>query len=576
MKYINILFTLFCLFGQGITFAQKAPELKGLFRSPLDIQLYLSGNFGELRSNHFHTGIDIKTEGVVGKAVYAVDDGYVSRIKISLFGYGKVIYITHPNGFTTVYAHLSKGNEIIEAYLKQKQYQKESYEIELFPAKADLPVKKGELIARSGNSGSSGGPHLHFEIRETATEKPMNPLLFGFAITDNISPIIRGVKLYPLSNNAVIIPVKNPKGFLVSGAYGKYHLATGQEISVYGDVGFAIDTYDLLNGYPNKCGIYQISLSIDSQLVFEQDFEKLNFSTLRYINTYTDYPLFKKYRSYYHKQFIGENNRLRIYPVKQNNGVFSFADGKKHKIKYTVIDSYGNKSELSFQVNSLLERPEVPQKEKTKPLAFFTVDGPDFFMDGNLTIDVPPLALYENMSFNYKELPGVKNGIGKVYQIGNEWIPLQKNISITFNNPSIPENLENKALVVMVDDNNRFSNMGGKMKNGKMVLKTRNFGKFTLALDTIVPRIKPVNIFQNKDMSTYNTFSVKISDDLSGVDSYRGTIDGKWILMEYEPKQNKLTYRFDKERVKPGKHQFYLEVIDGKGNKNTFKADFIR
>ena len=570
-----ILFILFATLN--VPFSRAQNEKTIIFRSPLDIPLYLSGNFSELRGNHFHSGIDIKTQSVEGKAVYAVEDGYIARIKISTSGYGKAIYIRHPNGYTSVYGHLQKGSPEIEKYIQSHQYKKESYAVELFPGKDELLVRKGDLIARSGNTGGSNGPHLHFEIRETKSEEPVNPLLFDFKITDNIRPILKGIRIYPLSENSYVSPYPgNASGFMVSGNYGKYRMTEGQNIKVYGEIGFAVHTYDLLNGYPNKCGIYTIQLLVDSVEVFMTEFEKLNFSTMRYINTYADYFLLKKYKMYYHKQYIGKNNKLKIYPVKVNNGIITFNDGKTHHIKYVITDSYNNRSVLDFTINALTSMPENQTKKKIDQKAYFTVEGPNFYMDRNITIDIPPYALYDDMSFDYKILPAAKNTIGPVYLIGNEFVPLQKNMMVTFNNSLIPNGFEEKALIVFIDDDGKLSNVGGKFENGKPVLKIRSFGKYSLAIDTIAPKINPVNIFPNKDLSTYNTFTVKISDNLAGIKTYRGTIDNQWILMEYEPKKSTLTYRFDNEKVKSGMHQFNLKVTDGVGNTTTYSVEFIR
>jgi hypothetical protein len=408
MKLLKTL-TLFVLFIILIASDLRAQNEKIInFRSPLDIPLYLAGNFSELRGNHFHTGIDIKTLSVEGKAVYAIEDGYVARIKISTSGYGKAIYIRHPNGYTSVYGHLQKANPEIEKYIQDRQYKKESYTIELFPGKDELVVKKGDLIARSGNTGGSNGPHLHFEIRETNSEKPVNPLLFDFAITDNIRPIIKGIRIYPLSENSYVSSYPgNANGFMVSGNYGKYRMTEGQNIKIFGEIGFAVHTYDLLNGYPNKCGVYTIQLIVDSAEVFMTEFEKLDFSTMRYINTYSDYFLLKKYKMSYHKQFIGKNNKLKIYPTKVNKGIITFNDGKIHHIKYIITDSYNNRSELEFTVHALISKPENKTEKSLDQKAYFTVDGPNFYMDKNIIIDIPPFALYDNMSFNYKILPPI-------------------------------------------------------------------------------------------------------------------------------------------------------------------------
>ena len=557
----------------------QAQDKKDLgFRSPLDIPLYLAGNFGELRSNHFHTGIDIKTQGVEGKAVYSIEDGYISRIKISTEGYGKAIYITHPNGYTSVYGHLLKGSERVENFIQLRQYEKESFTIEIFPQKNELRVEKGEMIAFSGNTGSSGGPHLHFEIRETATEEAVNPLLFGFAIQDNIQPIIKGIRIYAMDDESFVSSYPaNSLAFPVSGNYGNYHLNDDPQIKVYGRIALAVHTYDLLNGYPNKCGIYKIELRVDSQLVFETEFEKLNFSHLRYINTYTDYPLFKESRKYYHKQFIGENNQLKIYAVKDNKGILEFTDNRTHQIDYTIRDSYGNTSGLSFELKALDQIPMPLSRETNKDaLKLFTVKGANYYSDEDITIDVPMMALYEDMEFTYSKKPAPKNCYGPMYVIGNIDVPLQKNFTLHVNENPVPERYQDKALFVSIDSKGGMTSAGGGIKDGKMTLTSRSFGTYSIAVDTIAPIIKPINISPNKDLSTYNTFSVKISDNLSGIKEYRGEIDGRWILMEYETKKESLTYRFDNDKVAKGKHVFSLRVSDNEGNEKRYEASFIR
>lgn len=547
------------------------------FRSPLDIPLYLSGNFGELRSDHFHTGIDIKTQGTEGKAVYAVDSGYVSRIKISTGGYGKAIYINHPNGYTSVYAHLQKASPEIETYIQKKQYARETFTIELFPSKDELVVSKGELIARSGNTGSSGGPHLHFEIRDTKTEEPLNPLLYGFNITDHIKPIIKGLRFYPLSDSTYISPYSPGKSaFEVSGSNGRYTLAESLPIKVYGTFGLAVNTYDLLNGYPNKCGIYRIELRLDSALIFIQEFNRLNFSTNRYINAYTDYALFKSDRSYFHKQFIGKNNKLKIYPYNYQNGRIEIKDDRKHLLSINVFDSYENATHLEIELEGLKNLPLDMDRPKESGKTRFTVAGPNFFMDPEITIDIPPMALYDAMNFSYSKRAPLPLLNDSIYQIGDEGVALQKPITIRFHRLTQSPELEKKTIFVSIDDRDRIRSLGRSNEPGALVLKTRSFGRFSIAVDTVAPIIKPINISAKKDLSTYNTFSLQITDNLSGIETYRGTIDGEWILMEYEPKQDRLTYRFDNERVNPGPHTFRLEVSDAVNNKRFYEVDFTR
>ena len=250
----------FLLFVIGFsTYAQDSIPKK-YFRSPLGIPLFLAGNFGELRSNHFHSGLDMKTQGKEGFRIYAAADGYVSRVKISPWGYGKTIYIDHPNGYTTVYAHLKGYSGVIASEIKKYQYQKESWEIDWYPSDTLMKVKKGDVIAISGNTGGSGGPHLHFEIRETESEHPVNPLLFGFDIKDNIKPIIRSITLTPLNDTSYVNNKNIMQRFLITGADGTYRLKYSTPINAYGEIGIGIETIDKLNGYGNRNGIYTLSL----------------------------------------------------------------------------------------------------------------------------------------------------------------------------------------------------------------------------------------------------------------------------------------------------------------------------
>ncbi|RMG76485.1 MAG: M23 family metallopeptidase, partial [Bacteroidetes bacterium] len=320
------------------------------FRSPLDIPLLLAGNYGEIRSNHYHAGIDIKTEGVEGKNVYAAADGYVSRIKISEGGYGKALYITHPNGYTTVYAHLKRFNDTIEQYVRKQQYLKESYEIELFPPKNSLKVKKGDIIAVSGNTGGSGGPHLHFEIRETDTEVPINPLLFGFDIKDDIPPIIKHLTIYPIDDTSFVNRRSRPKRYALSGSNGKYSLSATPEVK--GIIGFGIEVIDKLNGSNNRCGIYSIDLTIDGDTIYRHHIEDIPFHKTRYINCHVDYEAWKKDGIKTQRCYRLPNNQLDFYDKLKYNGLYMFTDDSVHEVRFIVKDTYQNTSELVFNVKS--------------------------------------------------------------------------------------------------------------------------------------------------------------------------------------------------------------------------------
>jgi hypothetical protein len=285
--------TVLLFFNQAL-FAQNNQYPQDFFRSPIDGRIYLSGTFAELRSNHFHAGIDIKTGGEIGKNIYAIADGYVSRIKVSPYGYGHAVYIAHPNGFTSVYGHLNEILGPYGVYVKQQQYSKQKFALDLYFQVDQFPVNKGDTIAISGNTGSSGGPHLHFEIRETATQEPINPLLFGYQIKDHITPKIRGLRIYPAEKKTLINGENQAVGFSLRGWGKEYKLLNSDTISISGDFYTAINTIDKQNDSENRNGVYQIELWIDSTLFYMHNMERINFSTSRYLNTLIDFDHYKK------------------------------------------------------------------------------------------------------------------------------------------------------------------------------------------------------------------------------------------------------------------------------------------
>jgi murein DD-endopeptidase MepM/ murein hydrolase activator NlpD len=274
------------------------------FRLPLDIPMQLSGNFGELRPNHFHAGFDFKTNQREGLNVYAVFDGYVSRIKISTYGYGKAIYITHPNGFTTVYGHLQRAVGTIEDKIKEAQYKEESYEVELFLKPGELVVKKGDIIALSGNTGGSEGPHLHFEFRETATEKIVNPFFFGYDqfIKDTKKPIVTSLMVYPLDAESVANRSQRPINLGLS--LQKDGTFISEKVQARGKIGFGINAYDLDDASYNANGTYKTSLISNGKTLFNYQFDEMSFEEGRFINAMIDYNRYKKLKSRVQKLFM--------------------------------------------------------------------------------------------------------------------------------------------------------------------------------------------------------------------------------------------------------------------------------
>lgn len=563
------IYLLICFYCINIGYTQNYP--KGYFRSPLDIPLYLSGNFGELRANHFHTGLDIKTNGVEGLKVYACAEGILARIKISHQGYGKVIYINHPNGYTTVYAHLNKFNSSLEKFVKQKQYEIESEEIDIILKDSTFTFRKGEVIAYSGNTGSSGGPHLHFEIRETQTENALNPILFGFNITDNTPPNLFNIKVYPL-NNGVVNGKTNPLTFNLLPAAGKYIVKPKTEIKAWGNIGLAIHTTDLLNGSQNKCGIYTIEMYVNDTLYFKQEMEKIDFSYNRYINSHMDYNEYNDNKNSYHKSFIDGNNQLNIYPVKLNNGIINIKGNKPYKIKYLVRDANKNLSKCEFQI--------IPEKitlveNYINCTDYFEYNKKNFFKTDDIEITVPEYAIYNHYCFQYKKQLPQSGMIAPVHYIHRFDVPVQEYFTIKMKiDSTVSEKYYPKICGIYINKKGKINPEGGVCEQGWLSFNTRLWGKYSAMIDTIAPFITPLNISEGKNMSAVKKAEFSIVDNLSGIYEYKAYIDGKWILSHYDIKKSKLTVNFAEENISSGKHELQIKLSDERKNTATYKVNF--
>lgn len=548
------------------------------FRSPLDIPLYLAGTFGELRTNHFHAGIDIKTKGIEGLKVYAVAGGYVSRVKVSLGGYGNAIYITHPNGYVSVYGHLKQFNSAIKKYVKEQQYKKKSFTVDLFPDKDLLKVGKGDVIAISGNSGGSTGPHLHFEIREAANQHPVNPLLFkSIKVADNRRPVIAGLLLYPIGDSSLVAGYAGTALFKVTGNAGDYHLFNDTVVTVHGNISFGLRAYDRMNRINNKNGIYKEQLWIDSALVFDIEFKELSFYTSRYINSLIDYRYFQESKHRVVRTELDTNNRLNIYNTVKHNGIFTFNDTLVHHLKYIVRDAYGNSSNLNFKIkgyipdsipvkNSLVSNDSAININFSKQ-AKISFDG--------LTVVFPPNTFYRSLSLPYKRSPGGNDSFADFYTIGSRFVPVQKYFKLSISvDDKIADSLQSKLYIAKVDEGDKLSYAGGNFNGGLLTAKVRSLGTFTIGLDTLPPTIKPVNIRGKKRITSQKSIKLRISDKTTGIKKYAAFLNDRWILMEYDPKKETVTYNFDNHLVK-GKNMFKLYVFDNRDNRSVYEAEIF-
>jgi hypothetical protein len=553
----SVLTLLFCQF----IFAQ-AQYPKDYFDPPLDIPMQLSGNFGELRPNHFHAGFDLKTNQREGLNVYAVADGYVSRIKISTFGNGKCIYITHPNGFTSVYGHLQTTLGEIQHYVNQTHYKEKAFEIEMFPKPGELPVTKGQLIALSGNTGSSEGPHLHFEIRDTKTEFVINPMFFGFDknIKDTKKPTISSLYVYPMDNTTVN---QSKQPLLLNVSLQKDGTYLASKVKANGKIGFGINTVDFDDVSGNKNGVFNVSTLVNGNQNYNYQFNTYSFDEMRYVNALIDYAKYKKSGQRVQKLFMKTPFALSIIKTDSLRGIIPVEPNLASTYRIEVSDYFGNLSTITVPIEYDIETPVI----NAEPIAskyFIKVNKDYNFEKDNMSVFFPAGTFYDDFNLNFD----VRNN--KIY-IHDDVVPVHSNFTITIKDSTFSETLRDKVFI-----GRSGSYIATTRKNDVFTAKSKTLGQFGLVLDTIAPIIKIAKPIQDKWISDMKTIQFTISDSLSGIKSYNGYLNGNWVLFEYDNKTRKITHKFDDALLAEGANDLKIEVIDNVGNSAIFETHFFR
>ncbi len=539
------------------------------FRNPLDIPIFLAGNFGECRPGHFHSGIDIKTKGEENEPVHAAGDGYVSRIKMEKGGFGHGLYITHPNGYTTLYAHLNNFSPAIQKYVKDKQYEKQRWDVDLQLTPSQFPVKKGDQIAWSGNTGASTAPHLHFEIRNSKTEHPLNPELFGLTIVDNIAPLIKEIAIdtgniyesTPLfikvtNNNIVARPVK-----------GLLDTFTGP---LPGMIGIGINADDFMNGSDNSLTFYTAQLYMDDKLQVQVTLDDIGYDETRYINAYADYRTKELYKKWVQSLFQLPGNQLNgiFSNLNGSKGRLDISDGKAHKIEIVLTDDRNNETRVPFYIRST--KPTAAQSVNTAG-TLFAVNKVNSYKDNDIAFSLDERQLYDDIHFVLNRRSG--DGLSDKFGIHYSYVPLHHNFDLMIKpNKLISFALRSKVVLMYTDGKDEDGRAAKTDDNGWYKAAVRNFGTYWLAIDTVPPVIKSAQK-EGAIMSKAKQILFTVKDATTSVKTFNGYIDDKWVCVEQHG--SAFFYKFD-EHCSKGKHTFVLKADDENGNSSAYKLTFTR
>ncbi len=561
----------------GFALPGHAPILPvDYFDAPLETDLVLAGNFAEMRSNHFHAGLDLKTEGREGLPVKAAAEGWISRIKVSPVGYGNALYVAHPNGYTTVYAHLQRFEEPVASYVRELQYKRKRFDIDVYPRKGDFPVERGALIARSGNSGGSYAPHLHFEVRETSSQTPLNPLLFDFDVPDELPPRIFRVKLYPAGNESgvrtgsskVAQPSFEPVVLDASPGTGtpNYVLNAGSDIDAAGSIAFGIQAHDYHDRSNNRLGAYRIRLEANGRLLFASTMERVRFDHTRYINAHVDYAEYKLNRRWIQRSHKLPGNRLPIYELVEG-GYLRVVPDSVYQMKYTVEDAAGNASTLEFVISGTdsigVRPPDTASSDIVIPS-----DEAFTFSRNQLRVRFESGTFYDDQPFAYELLAPREDALSSVHQVSEDTVPLHKSMTISVRTGTVPDGLADKLLLGKLTDEGEVVSAGGRFQAGFVVSRTRSFGTYFVVADTTAPEVRITGLTADGRLSQAGQVTVRVKDDLSGIGEYNAYVDGEWALLQYDPKNGRMIHEF--VGAPSGKtRKFVVSVTDNKGNKST-------
>lgn len=524
------------------------------FHSPIETPFNLSGTFGEFRSN-FHTGIDFK--GGKGKEIYSIEDGYVSRIETNIYGYGKVVYINHYNGYTSVYAHLNNFSPILENYIKGEQYKSKSYVIKKFPKADEIKVLKGELIGYSGNTGRSFGAHLHFEIRDTETQNALNPLNFNYEYIDEERPIIRG--LYVIDEEERLLS-NLPEQVKILKLNDSVYI--GNDVVYNGLIGFGIDIYDIqFKNLFNRNGVYEIELLIDSLPVFSYKMDEINFSENHFKKLMYDYKSLVENNKRILKVYTPPNSNLSFLKNNKFNGIIDPREVKESFVSIKVSDKNRNSSYVNFKI-----KYENNIKKKLAYDGIEILKNQKYEINKNESIiEIKKNTFYDDVLMNISES-------NDTIFLGDDMFPTRSSIIIKYPINNLKDTSRLNQIYIGKVLKNEVNYLNTKIDKKYIYASTRTLGNYTIYRDSILPEIRPINFSDKSNVSSNKTLSLYMKDDKSGIKNYEAYINGKWALFEYEPKQNIIFHDLDDSIIEYGENDLLIEFEDGVGNKQIYNS----